>query len=396
MSSDSPGMSLVREASGLSGLAVQSSLDDLLVSRARLKIFRRLTDQQVRSAGSFGGGEPIYPERVYLTITIRRIWLPNQRLLWATYYPLLHFSTTVPRPLFDEPLRVHAVATPEPLAPLPSEGAQEVQIGNRVVLDRVPYFGGVCNVWAGLVALECNDMGESFLGLLTDIAKIPGAGALSSVMPLFNPLKLGVERLMGMKSSRLALGVLSDWSENEFEAGCFLAMNAPTEGPDRVDPNGLHLDAGFAVRDKDERHVDRHPYVVFTLEQFASKTPDSPEIREALRGFRIAASLGEEKPILEAWKRFRHVIVWSPDLLPSHGHSIVREMHDRLQQMLDDQGLDISLPGIERGARFQMLPESLEALPAGAAFGESRLSRTPDHPGLTREVDDLMTSLPDC
>jgi len=201
---------------------------------------------------SSGGTTPIpfTPDGVYLEVTVRQIWLTEERRLWREFQPFLAVVTDFihqgePRSL---PALLGAGELSGKLALIEKEDA--IEIRNIRVAGPIPYEGDNVSILVALFRTETKNWLNKTLGAVEQIAGALAPGSLIAWKPVADSVISALTRFLDEEALELRCGQYQGWSR--------------AEDPDNPGPNDLrpmHLvvmrkpmsdgepGAGFTVRD---------------------------------------------------------------------------------------------------------------------------------------------------
>jgi hypothetical protein len=164
-----------------------------------------------------GGRQPADAE-AYVQLYVTRAHLKNAREGWKTYAPVVQTTVSMVAPGGDREIpfvvgttRFKDVARRDALF-----------FENVAVTPPVPYLGGNLKLLAGVIGVARNDYAKALVGLLGSMSEAIGGQALSTALGVINPLKTGVEGLLGLSDKQLKVGIETELSPDTSADGSFL------------------------------------------------------------------------------------------------------------------------------------------------------------------------------
>jgi hypothetical protein len=196
------------------------------------------------------GAVGFVPDEVYLEVTVRQIWLTQQRELWREFQPFLAVVTDFiqqgePRTL---PALLGAKELAGKLALIEKDDA--IEIRNIRVAGPVPYEGDNVNLLIALFRAETRNWLARTLAAIEQIAGAVGASALTAAKPLADSVISAFTGFLGEDDLELRCGQYQGW--------------ARAEDPSRPGPNDL-APMHYVVMRKPMRDGDADPTSSFAV-----------------------------------------------------------------------------------------------------------------------------------
>jgi len=331
------------------------SIRDIFVRRATHLYWERLPADHAEWPGV---DAPIEPDTAYVVVRLSEMYLRDARVLWRKTYPMLHASVT------HAGSESHTVAGPAQLRTFGDTNLDRAVTLNYVLAGPTPMRGGDLTVMVGLYAVPGEDTAAAFIS----VATVSGL-ALGTIPALVTAVRTGVERVIGLDTVALQLGVLDTFSPGKPLRSGFLvgiAADASTVRSDRlwIDKGG-HLIAGNDPPTA-KRYVD-HDYLVIDIERREARDDwaSLPEIDRYNTQFRTimadtVASVEQKRSKLnELWPHFTQALHDHPALVRPDAQGIARRVGDDLTDRLK---------ALASGDRFELrsVGRAPELAPPGA------------------------------
>jgi hypothetical protein len=232
----------------------------------------------------------------------------------------------------SEPLRGGVHGAVQKLAGPDPANADRILLVDLPVLGPIPYRGGNITVGLGLFAVQSSDLAEPFLDLLGTISRAAGVSFVDAAKPFIGPLKIGAERLLGMRNqSSLAVGLERGYSA--VNTGTFLVTDAPAN---LVDIRKIKLDDSFRISFAPNDKLAGYPYFVFSIEADTRRADwaSIPELRGAHEAIRtlLRNPKTTENKAEEAFAVFKRLAENSPDLIDADAEALVAAKNEKLER----------------------------------------------------------------
>jgi len=183
--------------------------------------WERIGDDHVAGGQS---GTALEPDRSYVVIRLGEMYLGTTRTLWRKFSPLLHAFTR-----FDADKQAeHSVAGPGQLQELGDANLERVMVFNSRLMGPRPYRGGDVSLLAGLYSVPREDAAAALVSTIGALAALAGPGAVA-VPAIADLVKTGVDNILGLKSTKLQLGISETFvGGNPIRTGFHVGVGAPT------------------------------------------------------------------------------------------------------------------------------------------------------------------------
>jgi hypothetical protein len=204
------------------------------------------------ATGNGGGPPPFAPNEVYLEVTVRQMWLSEERELWRKFQPYLaivaDFIHTGERRTLPALLGSSELSKTEALV----QGKDAIEFRNIRVVGPVPYEGDNVDLLIALFRIETANWLARTLDAVEGIATAVSAGGLLAAKPVADTIVAAVTRFLGEDSLELRCGQYRGWSRaadptnpgaNDLRPMNYVVMNRPPDGSDD------EMAAKFTVRD---------------------------------------------------------------------------------------------------------------------------------------------------
>jgi hypothetical protein len=180
------------------------------------------------------------PKQDYAVLRVAEMYLQQTRRLWREYYPVVHAFVSYGDPA--APRTVSTIAGPGQLKELGTENLDRlIGLAYRIA-GPVVYDGQDIEFLAGLYAVPAKDGAKLLLDTLGQLSSL--APAMKQAIDLANIFKGGIEGLLGLGGTRLALGIhdaLRISGARRARPGFLVAFNAPASS---IDPKTLWIRGG--------------------------------------------------------------------------------------------------------------------------------------------------------
>lgn len=279
------------------------------------------------------------PGSVYVELRLKEMFLRTSRKLWRKFYPMLHAATK------HGGIEEHAVAGPGQLRELGDVNLERLVNLNQRLAGPMPYTGEDFSIVVGLYAIPGADASKALIDTIGTLAQLAQVGG--GAVDLVHVVKGGIERVVGLNSAELQLGVLDTFyiGQNPLSPGLHVGIAAP---PNRVNMEELWFETGTLKRGQDppsSRSYEDHDYMV--LEINTSTTREDwrrlPRILEYEKQFDAILGDGEkdvatkQKQLEVLWTSFGEALRKAPELIDSHRESIRTAVGDDLRGRLQAQ-----------------------------------------------------------
>jgi hypothetical protein len=225
----------------------------------------------------------------------------------------------------------HMVTTPGRLKDIDAANVDRVIVLNQRLLGPIPYRGGDVNIELGLFSIKSTDLAAPFLDVLENLASAAGVSYVSMALPFVEPLKHGMDQLIGAaKDSTLEIGLSTNLSK--LETGYYIVMRA---AKGEVDPTKLKVAKDYQLQ-YDGRPVSEYPYMVFSID-VSSQRDDWYRIPELVRSYgdlNASVQSGDLKEVKDSFAAFRRAALTSPDLLIGDAKAIIAKVDSEVETVL--------------------------------------------------------------
>src|SRR6266849_9521759 len=134
---------------------------------------------------------PLVPDRAYVQIWLRRMWIVKTGKLWKKYYAAIHSETETSEASFKQ------LIMPPGVRDVPASQLDRVIVENQLLMGPTPYRGGNLKVNVALLSVKSADFAGPFLEVLSDLGAAAGVPYVSLAQPFLKPLTKGVDLLTG-------------------------------------------------------------------------------------------------------------------------------------------------------------------------------------------------------
>ncbi|MFA5363902.1 MAG: hypothetical protein WC325_01825 [Candidatus Bathyarchaeia archaeon] len=294
------------------------------------KIWGRLEPNQVPSKLQIQP-EPIQPNKAYLNIVLRSMRIVNVRVVFQKLYGVVHSYATLPIYATEE-AKFNVVTTPTNLKDIDKNHLDRVIQGDKELLGPVPYRGGKIQLELGLFAVHSENLLDSYLTLLGELADAASVDYVRQAIPFVAPIQKGISMLLGVGGpSTLLVGLQSSLDP---VTGHYVVTDA--EKTSNFNLRDLKLGEDYCLYTKDGKAFNEHPYMVFSVYSTPIRDTwfDIPDLGTAFANLRLAIKSGTPKSIKENHDIFAKAVLSSPDLLIQDAKRIVDEVYTQMVEPL--------------------------------------------------------------
>lgn len=277
--------------------------------------------------------EVFEPDACYLRVWLNDMYLAHKRFLYQTRCPLVHAACHFNYAGAAQDLQL--VVGPGQSENLRTALDHTVNL-NYLLLGPVPYCGGDIELLITLVAMEATDYGNQLLDVLGLLSQLTGRGDLKAALPFLQPLKRGVEGLLGIQGLKVHLGVhdtftYGDGLPNRLTPGYRVVMDVTDC---QIDPATLWVRDGRLCSGANLQSAtpfEGVDYFLFYLEKVGARGDDSPSLREAWNATIEKAAQSSEQEVDVALNAFKAIVLTSPDLIWSDKQVRIQKLIERVK-----------------------------------------------------------------
>ncbi|MBV8905971.1 MAG: hypothetical protein JOZ22_20230, partial [Acidobacteriia bacterium] len=313
-------------------------LIDIFRSKAQQRFWAPFPQDHVMGGSA---AAPIDKNQAYFILRIKEMYVAYSRRLWRKLYPMLH--SFVEHGQSQE----NAIAGPGQLRELGDSNLDRIVNLNYRLAGPTPFSGEDLSILVGLYSVPGQGAAKALIDTVASVATLGGV-ALGSAVQIAQTVKSGVESILGLDGSQLALGVRDTINAGQpLRSGYYLAVSAPASD---VDFSKLWLTDGRLVHGQDPIAAARSPYqdydyLVLEVERRDTRDdwPSLPGISEFQDQFAAImadhqTSVEEKKNrFKELWPRFRAALDTSRLLtVPDReviAHSVSQDLVSRLDRI---------------------------------------------------------------
>lgn len=307
------------------------SWKDIFRKRAEEWIYAPLNDEQVPEDPK--GSSPVGVNDGYLNITLRSMRIVNVRRFTSKFYGVVHSHVSLGH-LSGEDAVFQNVTTPSELKKIDPKNLDRIIAVNMPIVEQVPYRGGNVKLEMGLFSVKETDLAGPFIDLLESMARQAGVGVVSAAIPFVQPLKKGIDAIIGTDSDTiLEIGVSTNFDPPK--TGWFVVMRAPKESnivPSlSVTPHDFRL-----VVKTDGQPLKDYPYMVFTISHSRQRNDwfKLPYLKETYQKIREALREGKYTDAEDQIVIFRRAALTSGDLLSEDANRIVGLVEEEVRKVM--------------------------------------------------------------
>jgi hypothetical protein len=304
---------------------------ELFVQKSEDWIFSPLDSSQVPDEPK--SRTALTTDEVYLTITVKSMRVVKVRVLTSKFYGVVNAFTSINHSS-GSVATFQTVTTPSELQKVDAKNIDKVIQSNIPLVGPVPYRGEKVSLELGLFSVKEEDLAAPFIKLLETMSRTAGVSVLSNTIPYVQPIKEGIEALIGTSdSTSLNIGVSTSW--NPPVTGWYLVMACPK---DDANVNEFMVTANdYRLVDKNtNRSVKDYSYLVFTIT--ASQQRQDwfllPYLKETYSQLQAAVKNGKRTEAEELLVIFKRYALTSDDLLFNDAERIVKLVEDKAKMIM--------------------------------------------------------------
>lgn len=295
------------------------------------------------------GGHRLLPNECYVRISVARMQLTYDRVLYKDYYPVVHSFVELSREGAGNPV-VPFVVGPANLAELSQSHENQILIQNVPILSETPYIGSDVKLALALCATQSNDYLKNLLDILGSMSKIVGGVSLTTAMTVIEPLKSGAESLLGLNEKvTMKIGLINTFKQATSDLMTNSAEDALLDGyyalvnirESENFGNWLHFhDGQLLVECAGQKYLPvTADHIVFQI----SQTPKMESwsriagLNDAkLKVFNAGLATGAESAdYKEAVIAFKQLVVANADLVQADRIAIIRGLDKMVSDILN-------------------------------------------------------------
>ena len=298
---------------------------DLMRRRAEDWVFAPLEPNQTPDKMAV---DKVVPDAAYVEIFLKSMRIVDVRRGVKKFFGTVHSFTSLDT-LAGKPAQFNVVTTPNQLRNVDASNLDRVININQRLLGPIPYRGGDLVLETGLFSVVSADLTAPYVDLLQKVSGIAGVSFLQSALPFVEPIKEGVNLLLGSQGdSMLEVGLATRFTAPETRY--YVVMRAPKTSIKtsdlRIDPND------FKVVDIKGTAITNAPYMV--IQVMARDTRDDwfniPELLEHYDLIRDAVRRQNQNDARAAFEVFQMRARTCNDLISSHADLLVQKVEAQL------------------------------------------------------------------
>ena len=289
--------------------------------------FAPLLPEQVPGAAPC---RPVVADSDYLHVFLRSMRVAHVRKGLHKFFGTVHSFASLPHAT-DQQAAFHVITTPGSLRDIDSDHLDRIVVMNQRLLGPIPYRGGDLALELGLFSIQSTDLAAPFLGLLEKLASAAGVAYVQTATPFVEPIRQGVEMLLGGSATTLEIGVSTRFPAPQ--TGYYLVMRAPKGA---VDVSKLVVGPDFRVTSTTGQALDPYPYMVFSIEASGTRADwqSVPELVQVYQELKSGIRSRDNSRIQTTRAAFRAAALTSPELLASDAHGIVSRVEQEVKNTL--------------------------------------------------------------
>jgi len=273
------------------------------------------------------------PNACYLRVWLNDMYLAHKRVLYQTRCPVVHATCRFNYASTIQDLRL--IVGPGQSKELGAALDHTVNL-NYPLFGPVPYLGGDVELLVAFVAMEVTDYGDKLLDVLGMLSQLTGSGELKASLPFLQPLKRGIQGLLGMQGLKVHIGVHDAFSSgaaapNPLSPGYRVVMDVTDS---RIDPATLWVRDGRLCSGPNLQSAtpfEGADYFLFYLEKAGVRGDDIPSVREAWDATIEKAARSSEQEVDLALNAFKAIVLTSPDLVWNDQQTRILDLIDRVK-----------------------------------------------------------------
>lgn len=292
---------------------------NFIFKKAKNRVWGRLEPHQIESENLRIEKKKIQPNQAYVSVVLHRTQIVHTKILFDKLYGVVHSFIALPIYAKEE-AKFNVVNTPNNLQNIDKKNLDRVVQGDTTLLGCIPYRGGKIDMELGLFAVKTENLLDSYLGLLGELADAASVDYVKQAIPFVAPIQKGISMLLGVGSdSTLLVGMQGSLTPT---TGYYVITDA--EKNSTFDLKKLRLRDDCCLYTDDGKPFEGSPYMVFSIETQSNRHTwfDIPEIADAFSNLQLAIRSGTPKSIEENFDIFEKALLSSPDLLIADARKI--------------------------------------------------------------------------
>ena len=197
---------------------------------------------------------------------------------------------------------------------------------NKVIVGSVVYSGSPIEILLALFSVESKDYAGKFLNLLGSLSDMVGGGSeLKLALQIINPLKEGVEGLIGLGKMEPKIGLHDIIG---FNKGNFYGVVIDTPQDSNLETK-LWVDGGrLFYEDSGKRNIyDKNDYFLFSFE-WLDEREDWKSLASVMSVYNEALEKTGSQDETSAFNNFKAVVIRSEDLTLPDKARIIQYLKD--------------------------------------------------------------------
>jgi|GEM_PF-1753922 len=290
-------------------------------------------------------GSPLNKNECYFRITLNNLYLKDRRNLWKESIPMVHSLLTFKNVGKSEVTNIPQIIGSKEIANYGDQLDDVIDL-NKVIIGPVVYSGSPVEILLALFSVESKDYANIFLNLLGSLSDMVGGGSeLKLALQVINPLKEGVEGLIGLGKIEPKIGLHDTIG---FNKGSFYGVVIDTKQNSDLE-NKLWVKGGrLFYRDPGfEKPIiyDKNDYFLFRFE-WLDEREDWKSLTSIMSAYNIALEKTGSKEEESTFNDFKKEVIKSVDLtLPDKGRIIqyLRDAQEIIKKMSEPVRADKKL-----------------------------------------------------
>ncbi len=223
---------------------------------------------------------------------------------------------------------------PSNLKALDKDTADQVITLNKVLLDQVPYHGGL-EVEAGLFSIKSSSLSSGFIEIAGEVSEAAGVAFLKTALPFLPIVEKAANFLLGTsKEADLEIGIDAGFPfvGSKLHAGRYALVRAEAA---ELDPNSLSIDPQTLKLMSRGNPVTKYPYMIIEIKgsQNRDNWMKNETIRQAHNAINEAVRAKDLPKARENLSAFSYIIFGSNDFLFDDALKITKKAKNKLDKI---------------------------------------------------------------
>ena len=270
-------------------------------------------------------GTPPNKNECYFRITLNNLYLKDRWDLWKENIPMVHSLLTFKNIGKSEATNIPQIIGSKEIASFGDQLNDVIDL-NKVIVGSVVYSGSPIEILLALFSVESKDYAGKFLNLLGSLSDmVEGGSELKLALQIINPLKEGVEGLIGLGKMEPKIGLHDIIG---FNKGNFYGVVIDTPQDSNLETK-LWVDGGrLFYEDSGKRNIyDKNDYFLFSFE-WLNEREDWKSLASVMSVYNEALEKTESQDETSTFNNFKAVVIRYEDLTLPDKARIIQYLKD--------------------------------------------------------------------